>query len=539
MGTLMLQMVTRNGNFNERVNAAAKIDPSIGHYALNIDDRVMGEFYKGLPKDKSKNKIKRVVSDLTSYINDTYFRVALGTMDTIQKVAAIETAQLHFIEGKVKGYDLKTLTKMTEEEVMKLADSYAFNRVNKTGTSVTILDKAYIQKSDKWLGWNNFFNDQRNQYNYLVYRGVRPIGQSVTNATRLIGEGKYKEAGLELAGPGRDLAELHLLVGTVNFMLAMSQGRDAEGKELPDMFTGKWDAKVWETFLDSYLDPFALFKMIGSPVPIIGGSLFAIEAMTNTGGKFIPQTQQQFVRGINDFTQGIYAASQAMVNGRATTKQKKQMVKALGAVTPSPTNFLAKLIGSRGTDWGTSLSRDPGIVPKAYHWITDFIKNEATPEQAQVLEVIRDEMIDPNRTVQIAQVAQNEVGVLDSFEMNQLLHTTPNKQFEFDDLTWGNIQATHPDLGLTDKNDIDQQMKAQMVVNKDIALTLLRHKVDPTLETVYASQLIGETKVGEIWNKEDSEPFEFEGGKTVGDFKKKVAEGIAKANESLNKAFSE
>ncbi len=106
-------------------------------------------------------------------------------------------------------------------------------------------------------------------------------------------------------------------------------------------------------------------------------------------------------------------------------------------------------------------------------------------------------------------------------------------------ITWRNIQATHPDLGLTDKNDIDQQMKAQIVVNKDIALTLLRHKVDPTLETVYASQLIGESKVGEIWNKEDSAPFEFEGGKTVGDFKKKVAEGIAKANESLNKAFSE
>ncbi len=42
--------------------AAAKMYPSIGHYALNIDDRVMGEFYKGLPKDKSKNKIKRVVS---------------------------------------------------------------------------------------------------------------------------------------------------------------------------------------------------------------------------------------------------------------------------------------------------------------------------------------------------------------------------------------------------------------------------------------------------------------------------------------------
>ncbi len=49
------------------------------------------------------------------------------------------------------------------------------------------------------------------------------------------------------------------------------------------------------------------------------------------------------------------------------------------------------------------------------------------------MQVIRDEMIDPNRTVQIAQVAQNEVGILDSFEMNQLLYTTPNKQFEFDD----------------------------------------------------------------------------------------------------------
>lgn len=540
MGTLMLQMVTRDGNFNERVNAAAKIDPSIGHYTHNIDDRVIGEFYKQLPTDKSKNKIKRRIKDFSEGLNDVYFKMALGTLDTLQKVAAIETAQLQFIEGKVKGYDLKTLTRMTEEEVMKLADSYAFNRVNKTGTSVTILDKAYVQKSDKWQGWNNFFNDQRNQYNYLIYNGARPMNQSVTNATRLIGEGKYKEAGAELAGPGRKLAELHLLVATVNFMLAMSRGRDAEGKELPDMFTGKWDAKVWQTFLDSYLDPFALPKMIGSAVPVIGGSLFAIEAMTNTGGKFIPQTQQQFVRGINDFTQGVYAASQVMVNGRATTKQKKQMVKALGVVTPYiPTNFLAKQIGKRGTDWGTSLRRNPGVVPKAYNWITDYIKNEATPEEAEVLQVIRDEMIDPNRTVQIAQVAQNEVGVLDSFEMIQLLYTTPNKQFEFNDLTWRNIQATHPDLGLTDKNDVDQQLKAQMVVNKDIALTLLRHKVDPTLETVYASQLIGETKVGEIWNKEDSEPFEFEDGKTVGDFKKKVAEGIAKANESLNKAFSE
>ena len=113
---------------------------------------------------------------------------------------------------------------MTEEEVMKLADSHAFNRVNKTGTSVTILDKAYVQKSDKWQGWNNFFNDQRNQYNYLIYNGARPMSQSVTNATRLIGEGKYKEAGAELAGPGRKLAELHLLVATVNFMLAMSRG---------------------------------------------------------------------------------------------------------------------------------------------------------------------------------------------------------------------------------------------------------------------------------------------------------------------------
>ena len=201
MGTLMLQMVTRNGNFNERVNAAAKIDPSIGHYTYNIDDRVIGEFYKQLQTDKSKNKIKRNIKDFSEGVNDVYFKLALGTLDTLQKVAAIETAQLQFIEGKVKGYDLKTLTKMTEEEVMKLADSYAFNRVNKTGTSVTILDKAYVQKSDKWQGWNNFFNDQRNQYNYLIYNGARPMSQSVTNATRLIGEGKYNEAGVELAGP--------------------------------------------------------------------------------------------------------------------------------------------------------------------------------------------------------------------------------------------------------------------------------------------------------------------------------------------------
>lgn len=543
MGTLMLQMfmkVKGDTRFEERVSAAAKIDPSIGHYALNIDDRVMGEFYKGLPKDKSKNKIKRVVSDLTSSINDTYFRVALGTMDTIQKVAAIETAQLHFIEGKVEGYGLDKLTKMTEEEVMKLADSYAFNRVNKTGTSVTILDKAYIQKSDKWMGWNNFFNDQRNQYNYLVYSGARPMKQGVNSAVKLVGEGKYKEASAELAGPGYRLVQLQMLVGTVNFMLAMSRGRDAEGDELPDMFTGKWDAKVWETFLDSYLDPYAIPKTVGSAVPIVGGIIFGVGAMSNTNGKFIPQNQQQFVRGINDIGQAIYAASQLMVNGRLSNKEKKQLIKGMGAITPFiPANAISKQIGKRGTDWGTSISRDPGIIPKAYHWITDYIKNEATPEEAEVLQVIRDEMIDPNRTVQIAQVAQNEVGVLDGFEMNQLLYTTPNKQFEFDDLTWRNIQATHPDLGLTDKNDVEQQMKAQMVVNKDIALTLLRHKVDPTLETVYASQLIGETKVGEIWNKEDSEPFEFEGGKTVGDFKKKVAEGIAKANESLNKAFSE
>ncbi len=68
-----------------------------------------------------------------------------------------------------------------------------------------------------------------------------------------------------------------------------------------------------------------------------------------------------------------------MVNGRLSNKEKKQLVKGMGAITPFiPANAISKLIGKRGTDWGTSISRDPGIIPKAYNWITDFIKNEAT-----------------------------------------------------------------------------------------------------------------------------------------------------------------
>ncbi len=75
--------------------------------------------------------------------------------------------------------------------------------------------------------------------------------QGVNNAVKLVGEAENTRASAELAGPGYRLVQLQMLVGTVNFMLAMSRGRDAEGDELPDMFTGKWDAKVWETFLDS------------------------------------------------------------------------------------------------------------------------------------------------------------------------------------------------------------------------------------------------------------------------------------------------
>lgn len=512
-------------NMRQMVEWAGKIDPSIGQYAQNIDERTFGEIYNILPKRRSDYKVTRWIETGSTALSNVYFKTAMSTIDTMMKTSAIATAYSRFLSGKTPGYDVKTLAKLSDAEKIRLAESYAFNQVNRTGTSTTILDRAYFQKSTVFKGYANYFNDARNIYNYSMTYATRPIKNNIKDIVSDMKSGDVGSATRKSFDIGYRLATLQLATAVAATIINMARGRDTEGEEMPEIFTLSWETKMLENLFKNIINPFSVTNVILAGPAILRDVIYSVDTAIESEGRYVNQVAPVHVKAINNIVSGIYALNQLVTNLELTEQEQKMLLKGVGSIVPNiPFNAAGKIISSEGSrSTVDAIAADPGILIGATAYVAWVIQQAISKGDfgtANAAREIERTLINPKGALNVKDLMSDQVKALTPEEIGIIGYTESSGMqsavskigatglYQFTEETWENLMFTYPELRLTyagrsAKDTTEQEIAMDRLV-RDNAVTLLQNNVEISLNSVYAAHHFGSGRISRLWNLEDN-----------------------------------
>lgn len=566
----------------QMIEWAGKIDPSIGQYAQNIDERTFGEIYNILPKRRSDYKVSRWVETGSNALTRLYFDTCMNTIDTMMKTSAIATAYSRFLSGKTPGYDVKTLAKLSDSEKIRLAESYAFNQINRTGTSGTILDRAYMQKSTVLKGYANYFNDARNVYNYSISYAGRPLKNNIKGIISDMKSGDVAGAARKTYDTGYRLATLQLATAFAATVINAARGRDTEGEDLPEPGTLAWETKMLENLFNNVINPTTTASVVLSGPAIVRDAVYSVGAAVESEGRYINQVMPVHVKAINNIVGGIYVLNQLVANMELTEKESKMLIKGVGSVVPNvPFNAAGKylLTESEGPGIADAIAQDPGVLVSAVAyagWVMQQAITKGEFPTFAAAQDIRNTLINPNGSLTAKDLVQGQVKALTPEEIGVIGYTessgdqaaqapkgTAAGLYQFTENTWEELMFTYPELGLTyagrTAKDTKEQEIAMDRLVRDNSVTLVQNNVEIDINSVYAAHHFGAGKIAEIWNLSDKSAVKkflgdaaykanpwlkgnvswVNGGKpvkTVGDFKRGLQDLLDKGRKDYNDA---
>lgn len=507
----LAKMFRRPWMISNFMDAAAEIDPTIRSSTENIDVTGISGMYDMIPKNQSRLAVIRGLKKLDQVYAKGAFKMLLGNMDAFLKTAAALTMQKRFLQGKVKGWPVSKLETMTETERVSQSKAYVVKTNQGTLTAGSTLERAAFQKL--YPSWTPFFNDVRNQYNLATY-DLRTVKQDVRSAKKAVEEKDYRKAGGYLVDAGTTIIQLQFYNALAATIVNAVSGRDDEGEEMDHWLTPEWFEQLASAALRNMINPLAVLKNMLNALPVIRDIYFSTSLDVETAGRVSVQATPIQIRAAYEMGMGLWALNGLIVEGELDEKQRKQIIRAVGAGTGLPTNAYLKLerymedypVGPV-TELMDAYNKS---VPYGLMKVKEDALKRGDKDVADTAQAVKDE-IDPNNTIEADLIASGKKAALSSFEKKMIGTLNPTGtggKYQFRESDWNALMNQRPDLGLTEAGRFqtsgEQQEKALDALNKNNGPILLKAQVPLTTETVYAAQQLGTTKVIEIWKMDDS-----------------------------------
>ena len=581
------KLMARPHKIPEMVRLAAQYDSSIGTYIDSVDEHTTGAISEALPKDlfvggasipgQIGGSIVRGIGRIEQIQTSVFLNGLLGSVDVALKVPAAITIHNRFLKGKVKGFGIDVLAKMSPEQIENEARAYTTRTLQATLTATSNIEKSKAQK-DLWIkDWARWFNDVRNIYNYTMFNTVTKTRWEMKKARKQFREGDVVGSGLTLFGAAQGVIAMQVYTTIAASLINAARGKDDEGEDLAPFLTLKWEKQMKKTIVNNFLNPLLMPKTVINALPIFKDVAFNLEMREDTGNRFVTVIADANTAAINNVAAGLHALKMAFVyDGELTDKELKELEKGIGTVLPYPYRAIQKFREAESPlEWSDSVARDPGyivtgaagLVGLAAWGIKELTKTGNSQANIEVLQHIADQL-DFKGNSKIQGLIKGTHIPLSEYEVNVLIYTESNGdpnaksatstafgKYQFLESKWNEMVAKYGHLGLTKKGlktSEEQQDLAFKLLTRDNANGLISAGIEVNLETIYAAHHFGLNGAKSILKLDDGSDLPksvitdkvrkanpwLKNVETVGEFKKGLAKllatGEAKYEEAMN-----
>lgn len=581
------KLMARPHKIPEMVRLAAQYDSSIGEYIDSVDEHTMGAISEALPKDlfvggasipgQIGGSIVRGIGRIEQIQTSVFLNGLLGSVDVALKVPAAITIHNRFLKGKVKGFGIDVLAKMSPEQIENEARAYTTRTLQATLTATSNIEKSKAQK-DLWIkDWARWFNDVRNIYNYTMFNTVTKTRWEMKKARKQFREGDVVGSGLTLFGAAQGVIAMQVYTTIAASLINAARGKDDEGEDLAPFLTSEWEKQMLKSAANDFINPLLMPKTVINALPIFRDVAFNLEMREDTGNRFVTVIADANTAAINNVAAGLHALKMAFVyDGELTDKELKELEKGLGTVLPYPYRAIQKFREAESPlEWSDSVARDPGyivtgaagLVGLAAWGIKELTKTGNSQANIEVLQHIADQL-DFKGNSKIQGLIKGTHIPLSDYEVNVLIYTESNGdpnaksatstafgKYQFLESKWNEMVAKYGHLGLTKKGlktSEEQQDLAFKLLTRDNANGLISAGIEVNLETIYAAHHFGLNGAKSILKLDDGSDLPksvitdkvrkanpwLKNVETVGEFKKGLAKllaiGEAKYEEAMN-----
>lgn len=591
----VVKLMARPHLIPEAVRLASELDPSIGTYLDNIvedsrgsiSDIVAKDLYLGSPIiGRLDAKIVRGLGLIDTAMTNVFLGGILGTIDTTLKVPAVLTMYENFKNGKVKGFGMDVLSKMSQAEIEREARAYATRTSQATLTATSNIEKAKAQRVDWLRNWTRYFNDVRNIYNYTMLNTFTKTRWALNKGLKDLKNGNLMDATMQVSGAAIGLITYHMYATVAATIISTARGRgtdeDDEEIQLSSPWTAEWEKEVIQTTINNFTDFLIVPKNVVGGTPILRDVVFSTEVREATGDRVKPIVAPMDVSVINIMVDSYRAAQAIWVSeGEFSDKELVTLLKGLSTVLPIPYRAIDQYMKSDSFfEKIDDIQRDPGVLiqlPGVPVMVIDSLiqKYKNNPDVLSQLDILK-KAVDPNNATQITEITNGSEQPLTDYETEIIKFAesggNPNAKakgsgayglYQFTESTWnGLVNQYGKTYGLTSdgrKSSVEQQEKAFKLLTRDNARELTKAGIKVDVESIYAAHHFGISKTKQILKLPDTAKLPelddervanpwlngdvswINGGKrvkTVGDFKQGIKDllgsGESKYVKSLN-----
>lgn len=550
------KIATQPWRISKYIQEAATIDPSIGSYIDNVTEDRRGGIKDVLAKDlyvggpgllgQIGGKIVQGIQKFDELQTTIFLEGILGSIDMMIKVPAVLTMKSRFKSGKIKGYGMDVISKMSPQELENEANAYAARTSQATLTASSNIEKSKIQRGTVLRNWALYFNDVRNIYNWTMLNTVTKTRWNMNDARKDWNSGDYLDATFKLGSAAMGLMAIQFYATFAATMISVARGRgedwDDEEIELSPMGTAAWEEEVLSTALANYINPLTIPKNVVSGLPILRDISFSLDIAEATGGRFKTIVAPMDVSAINVLSEGLHALQMIYVNDGEFpdpgTPQFRALLKGSATVLPVPYRAIDYFYKSDSFENKTSeVLEDPGIavtglmaLPAMILKLADSLigryqveAQQGVPEAQEKIEFVQaiKDKIDPNKVDKIKELAEKAVTPLSNYDEKILMFTESGGNpkasaltssayglYQFTFSTWKDMVDKYGSYGLTidgRRNSTSQQRLAFKLLTRENAIALSRNGIEPNLESLYAAHHFGQSLAIQLYQGRDSD----------------------------------